>query len=88
MIFFIVLSTEAKVMFCPYNMGRDAERYPEPLAFRPERWIPFQPLGRLEDRYVKGPSTPQTLLGSYCKIEGGTPRLRVLLDLRSSAGMN
>ena len=22
-------------------MGRDPLRYPDPLAFRPERWIPF-----------------------------------------------
>lgn len=33
----------AKVLFSPYNMGRDPERYPEPLDFRPERWIPFTP---------------------------------------------
>ena len=31
----------ATVAFIPYNMGRDAQRYPEPLEFRPERWIPF-----------------------------------------------
>ena len=31
----------ASVAFIPYNMGRDPERYPEPLHFRPERWIPF-----------------------------------------------
>ena len=31
----------ASVAFIPYNMGRDPERYPEPLQFRPERWIPF-----------------------------------------------
>ena len=31
----------AKVAYCPYNMGRDAKRYPEPEVFRPERWIPF-----------------------------------------------
>jgi len=31
----------AQVAYCPYNMGRDAQRYPEPQAFRPERWIPF-----------------------------------------------
>ncbi|CAE7487140.1 CYP704C1 [Symbiodinium natans] len=24
-----------------YNMGRDPVRYPDPLAFKPERWIPF-----------------------------------------------
>lgn len=35
----------ANVAFCPFNMGRDEERYPEALAFRPERWIPFTPLG-------------------------------------------
>ncbi|CAK9005261.1 Cytochrome P450 704C1 (Cytochrome P450 CYPD) [Durusdinium trenchii] len=33
----------ANVAFCPFNMGRDEERYPEALAFRPERWIPFTP---------------------------------------------
>eukprot|EP00438_Fugacium_kawagutii_P004460 Skav232383 [mRNA] locus=scaffold1077:221420:224571:- [translate_table: standard] len=32
----------AKVAFIPYNMGRDALRYQEPLLFRPERWIPFK----------------------------------------------
>ncbi|CAE7713413.1 CYP704B1 [Symbiodinium sp. CCMP2592] len=37
----------AQVAYCPYNMGRDPKRYPEPEvaqlkhAFRPERWIPF-----------------------------------------------
>ncbi|CAE7892694.1 CYP704C1 [Symbiodinium sp. KB8] len=30
-----------QVGYCPYNMGRDPQRYPEPEAFRPERWIPF-----------------------------------------------
>ncbi|CAE7548329.1 CYP704C1 [Symbiodinium natans] len=30
-----------QVGYCPYNMGRDPKRYPEPEAFRPERWIPF-----------------------------------------------
>ncbi|CAJ1454163.1 unnamed protein product [Effrenium voratum] len=29
------------LLFAPYIMGRDASRYPEPLAFKPERWIPF-----------------------------------------------
>ncbi|CAE7326622.1 CYP704C1 [Symbiodinium sp. KB8] len=29
------------LVFCPYNMGRDPDRYPEPQAFKPERWIPF-----------------------------------------------
>ena len=33
----------ANVAFIPYNMGRDPKRYPEPLQFRPERWIPFKP---------------------------------------------
>eukprot|EP00405_Crypthecodinium_cohnii_P037081 CAMPEP_0206539800 /NCGR_PEP_ID=MMETSP0325_2-20121206/8628_1 /ASSEMBLY_ACC=CAM_ASM_000347 /TAXON_ID=2866 /ORGANISM="Crypthecodinium cohnii, Strain Seligo" /LENGTH=568 /DNA_ID=CAMNT_0054037407 /DNA_START=95 /DNA_END=1801 /DNA_ORIENTATION=- len=32
----------AMVWFLPYAMGRDAARYPDPLAFKPERWIPFQ----------------------------------------------
>eukprot|EP00913_Durusdinium_trenchii_P012650 g11879.t1 len=31
------------IAYVPYAMGRDATRYPEPLAFRPERWIPFTP---------------------------------------------
>ena len=31
----------AQVAFIPYIMGRDGERYPEPLLFKPERWIPF-----------------------------------------------
>eukprot|EP00913_Durusdinium_trenchii_P034045 g31867.t1 len=30
------------VAFIPFNMGRDATRYAEPLQFRPERWIPFK----------------------------------------------
>lgn len=28
-------------IWCPYCMGRDAARYPEPQAVKPERWIPF-----------------------------------------------
>ena len=31
----------AKLVFLPYAMGRDPAAYPEPLVFRPERWIPF-----------------------------------------------
>ncbi|CAJ1394755.1 unnamed protein product [Effrenium voratum] len=29
------------VVFSPYILARDGERYPDPLAFKPERWIPF-----------------------------------------------
>ena len=28
-------------VFSPYILGRDEARYPDPLAFKPERWIPF-----------------------------------------------
>merc|ERR1711972_283159 len=31
----------APLFFMPYAMGREAERYPNPLEVRPERWIPF-----------------------------------------------
>ncbi|CAE8721990.1 unnamed protein product [Polarella glacialis] len=31
----------AKVVFIPYAMGRDPANYPDPEAFRPQRWIPF-----------------------------------------------
>lgn len=30
------------VAFIPFNMGRDATLYAEPLQFRPERWIPVK----------------------------------------------
>ncbi|CAE7655938.1 CYP704C1 [Symbiodinium pilosum] len=30
-----------QLAWAPYNMGRDPNRYPDPRAFRPERWIPF-----------------------------------------------
>ena len=29
------------VSYSPYIMGRCKDRYPDPLAFKPERWIPF-----------------------------------------------
>lgn len=31
-----------QIIFYPYLMGRDAQRYPEPEAVKPERWIPFK----------------------------------------------
>merc|ERR1712039_952685 len=31
-----------KMIFVPYAMGRDPERYPEPEVVRPERWIPWK----------------------------------------------
>lgn len=30
-----------RLTYLPYSMGRDPARYPEPLAFKPRRWIPF-----------------------------------------------
>lgn len=30
-----------RMIFLPYAMGRDAQRYPEPEIVKPERWIPF-----------------------------------------------
>merc|ERR1712203_964768 len=30
-----------ELAFMPYSMGRDPERYPDPMAVQPERWIPF-----------------------------------------------
>eukprot|EP00913_Durusdinium_trenchii_P010447 g9794.t1 len=49
----------AKVLFSPYNMGRDPERYPEPLDFRPERWIPFTPRWKQRDDETAEPHTPR-----------------------------
>ena len=31
-----------QLMYVPYAMGRDPTRYEDPLAFKPERWIPFK----------------------------------------------
>jgi len=31
-----------KMIFLPYAMGRDPQRYPDPEAVMPERWIPFK----------------------------------------------
>jgi cytochrome P450 len=31
-----------RLVFCPYAMGRDPRRWPDPLRVRPERWIPFK----------------------------------------------
>lgn len=31
----------AAVIFSPYTMGRDPQRYPNPEVVQPERWIPF-----------------------------------------------
>lgn len=31
-----------KVWYLPYAMGRDPQRYPDPLVVKPERWIPFK----------------------------------------------
>lgn len=30
------------MFYYPWMMGRDPGRYPDPLAFKPERWIPFK----------------------------------------------
>ena len=35
------LPASVHVTYSAYSMGRDASRYLEPEAFRPERWIPF-----------------------------------------------
>lgn len=32
----------AQIDWLPYTLGRDPERYPEPLVVKPERWIPFK----------------------------------------------
>lgn len=32
----------AKLRYLPYAMGRDPQRYPDPLVIKPERWIPFK----------------------------------------------
>eukprot|EP00941_MAST-03F_sp_MAST-3F-sp1_P002685 g2685.t1 len=37
-----VLPTNTRVMFCPYAMGRDPRKWPNPSTVDPTRWIPFK----------------------------------------------
>mmetsp|Transcript_10088 Transcript_10088/g.21941 ORF Transcript_10088/g.21941 Transcript_10088/m.21941 type:complete len:577 (-) Transcript_10088:5-1735(-) len=36
------IAAGVKLLFSPYAMGRDPTIYPDPLEFKPERWIPFK----------------------------------------------
>jgi len=33
---------DTRLIFSPYCMGRDSKKYPNPLEFYPNRWIPFK----------------------------------------------
>ena len=37
-----VLPANSQLLYCPYVMGRDATRYPDPTKVDPNRWIPFK----------------------------------------------
>lgn len=46
----------SRIFYLVYAMGRDPDRYPEPLEFRPERWIPFkEPLPHEFPQFQAGP---------------------------------
>eukprot|EP00516_Mucochytrium_quahogii_P011445 CAMPEP_0203783606 /NCGR_PEP_ID=MMETSP0100_2-20121128/12_1 /ASSEMBLY_ACC=CAM_ASM_000210 /TAXON_ID=96639 /ORGANISM=" , Strain NY0313808BC1" /LENGTH=550 /DNA_ID=CAMNT_0050685511 /DNA_START=95 /DNA_END=1747 /DNA_ORIENTATION=- len=32
---------DTRCIFLPYSMGRNPDKFPKPLEFQPERWIPF-----------------------------------------------
>jgi cytochrome P450 len=50
-----------RISFCAYAMGRDPERWPAPLAFKPERWIPFKTPSAFEFPVFQG--GPRSCLG-------------------------
>ncbi|CAJ1337014.1 unnamed protein product [Effrenium voratum] len=62
------------VVFAPYILGRDPARYPEPLTFRPERWIPFSAPSPYDfPVFQAGPRRlAQTPLGDRCVAGGRT----------------
>lgn len=41
--------------YMPYSMGRDPLTYEDPEAFRPERWVPFEPFAQDPDFQYKFP---------------------------------
>ena len=38
----VTVPAETLMSFSPFIMGRDPQRYPDPLTVDPHRWIPFQ----------------------------------------------
>jgi len=50
-----------RLVFFPYLMGRDPQRYSNPLECRPERWIPFKQPSQFEFPVFQG--GPRICLG-------------------------
>ncbi|GBG29779.1 Cytochrome P450 86A7 [Hondaea fermentalgiana] len=44
-----------RLSFSPFSIGRDPERFEDPLSFRPERWIPWTPFRQDPDFSYKFP---------------------------------
>jgi cytochrome P450 len=56
-----VVKKGTKVLYHPYAMGRNPVRWPEPLKFNPDRWIPFKQPSPYEFPVFQG--GPRSCLG-------------------------
>jgi cytochrome P450 len=70
-----------RIAFCPFAMGRDPEIYPEPLAFKPERWIPFKAPSPYEFPVFQG--GPRSCLGQDMAMFEMKLLMTVLMQKRS-----
>lgn len=73
------------VQFSPYAMGRDSQRYPEPLKVDPSRWIPFTQPSPYEFPVFQ--AGPRMCLGVNMALLEAKCLITMILQVSTSRGL-